>query len=145
MIPKSARIAMLPRGRIVSDMAIPTASSPNLIKIGRTTDCTAGWYNAIEEYHFNDRVNPNPNGTFDKIVSRNPLVGCSHQLPFSNEGDSGSFVLNQEGELVGIVIGGNAVSNHTFITLIGDIFNDIIHLTGAKAVRLPSTDNHEQI
>ena len=145
MIPKSARIAILPQRRIVSEIAVPTANPPTLIKLGRTTDCTAGWYNGIKEYHFENWANPNRDGTFNKIVGMNPLVVSSHQSPFSNKGDSGSFVLDEKGKLVGIVIGGDAASNHTSFTLIGDIFNDIIHLTGAKSVRLPLVGNHERI
>ena len=107
-----------------------------MIKCGRTTGWTEGLINGIDEYHFDDRGNPNPDGTYPRAVSHNPLVLSQSRSPFAEKGDSGAFVLNELGKLVGIVIGGSSVGDHSFMTSINDIFDDIIRITGAKAVRL---------
>ena len=122
---------------MISATALPGSERSTLIKCGRTTGWTEGLINSIDQYHFDDCANPNLDGSYPRAVSQNPLVLSRSRSPFAEKGDSGAFVLNELGKLVGIVIGGSTTGDHSFMTLIDDIFEDIIHLTGAKAVRLP--------
>ena len=66
------------------------------------------------------------------------MVGISQN--FSEKGDSGSFVLNNVGRVVGLLFGGCGVKNVSYFTHAKDLIADIKEVTGAKAVRLVGSD-----
>jgi len=49
---------------------------------------------------------------------------------FSDEGDSGAFVLNRDGQLVGILVGGNKATGQAYVTSIQAVIDDIRAQTG---------------
>ena len=49
---------------------------------------------------------------------------------FAEEGDSGAFVLNRGGQLVGILVGGNKAAGQAYVTPIKAVIDDISAQTG---------------
>jgi len=58
------------------------------------------------------------------------VVGQDKKL-FSKEGDSGAWVIDSSGSLIGMVIG-QGIRGQTYITPITEVFKDIEEKTGAK-------------
>ena len=107
--------------------------------MGRTTNFTRGQYNGIgqstiKSWKINlDGKREEVFGHEKAIVGR-PIAFRDH---FGTRGDSGAFVVNEYGSLVGLYWGGNEYSGVSFFTEINHVFEDIKTITGAKLVGLP--------
>lgn len=74
-----------------------------------------------------------------------PLVTMEHAVHgrgglVSDKGDSGSLVLNNAGQVVGLLVGGCAMKNTSYFTHAADLIADIKEVTGAKSVKPMGSD-----
>ena len=115
-------------------------ASPGLyFKIGRTTGLTIGKFSAIEsETNLDVPLNYEDRGEQKrKLKSQAHVLVASQGVdrPFTQGGDSGAWVCDTFGSLVGLAWG-NSASDATYCTPIGRILADIEARTGMK-VELP--------
>ncbi|MCJ1250828.1 hypothetical protein MMC30_008056 [Trapelia coarctata] len=131
-----------PDGKIVTitDVSCLTVTDPNhrVFKKGRTTGMTWGLVNAIKtDIH----VQGDPE---DVIYTAWDIVPPPRgSKNFSESGDSGSWVLDKDGSLCGMLCAGSNPElgqglgkSHGFVIPIDRVFADIEHITGSK-VSLP--------
>lgn len=71
----------------------------------------------------------------DSVTSEYVVVG-QKLMSFAQRGDSGAFVLNGRGRLVGLLIAGQEELNTAYVTPIEEVMRDIQDVTGQK-VTLP--------
>ncbi|MCJ1431138.1 hypothetical protein MMC27_000489 [Xylographa pallens] len=123
---------------VVTGTKPPTAGAP-LFKFGRSTDFTMGAYNGVGEC----LVKSWKRGTDGKLVQ---TIGHDHMVVsgpvhdrshFSSSGDSGAFVMDEHGALIGLLFGGNPSTQVSFFTSAVDLFEDIKFMTGAVDVDMP--------
>lgn len=101
-------------------------------KIGRTTGLTIGAYSHIEAYVEtpmpSNSLNTKPS---NRITSEKVIVGRD-QSAFSDAGDFGAWILNQNGYLAGLIWSVNIKFGHCYYTPIDIIVADIEKQTGWK-------------
>lgn len=108
--------------------------------MGRTTGITWGRCNGILKSLIKSwELNVNGQsieveGSEQSVVGR-PIRGDNE---FGMPGDSGAFVIDELGSLVGLYWGGNEYSGVSYYTEIRHVFEDIMMITGARSVRLPT-------
>ena len=108
------------------------ANEEYLYKCGRATEYTRGEWSGVRHAYLVKQVN---NGkAVPKMTFEHTITNGSN--PFSLEGDSGSLVFNQNGHVVGMIIGGAEWGDYTYMTHIDDLFADIKAATGATMVRI---------
>lgn len=115
-------------------------ASPGLyFKIGRTTGLTFGKYSAIDsEVNLEVPLNDEDRGGQKRTVTSQGHVLVTTQgvdKPFTQGGDSGAWICDTFGSLVGLAWG-NTASDATYYTPIALIIADIEARTGMK-VELP--------
>ena len=99
-------------------------------KFGRTTDITEGYINPVDSFiRFK--------GTAFEMVSKEKMIYGIAGKPFTLAGDSGAWVVDVFGGLIGMVWGGFTSHEGSFLTPISLITEDITKQTG-YSVRLPS-------
>ena len=91
-----------------------------VMKVGRTTNVTYGYVSHIDS---ECKFPGNPTTSTEFAITG--LKGTQ----FSDKGDSGAFVLNEFGQLVGMIIGGG-VLGETFVMPIQEVTADIMETTG---------------
>ena len=79
-----------------------------------------------------DRSRP----TRRRLVTHEWEIIGKHQEPFAIPGDSGSFVGNGRGEVVGMLLGGHERTDTSIFTPMVEIFDDIKRITNAVEVRI---------
>ena len=91
-----------------------------VMKVGRTTNITYGYVSLINhECKFPGNTN----------TSTEFAITGLKGTQFSDKGDSGAFVLNEFGHLVGIIMGGGKL-NESFVTPIQEVTADIMESMG---------------
>ena len=99
-------------------------------KFGRTTGCTEGYINPVDSFvRFK--------GTALDMVSQEKMICGTAGKAFTSAGDSGAWVIDRLGGLIGMVWGGFTSHEGTFLTPMNLITEDITEQTG-YSVRLPS-------
>lgn len=106
------------RDCIVKGVADPVPGEA-VLKVGRTTGCTYGRVNGIRNAAILD--------TAETPTSEYVVLG-NDGVSFSEPGDSGAWVINTKGEVVGVVTGGN--NGVSYIKPIKTILKDISKETG---------------
>ncbi len=102
-------------------------------KCGRTSHFTYGLTSEIKtDYLWKDGVTVS-----DEWMIKDPL---SREVAFSANGDSGSFVFDNDGKVSGLLWGGLYDTFVTFVTPIETVFEDIKAQTGAKEVKIVCLD-----
>lgn len=94
--------------------------------IGKSSGAVVG-----EVSHIDSRVRP---PGLDRITTEFVVCGTNGSK-FTVPGDSGAFVLDTEGALVGLLWGGPRGKGHDgngYVTPITEVLRDIEHQTGAK-------------
>ena len=117
--------------------AVSPDAVDRVFKMGRTTHWTMGYMSPVQVFTFDDKDYANDDGTPYERVSHDYCVIGHMGADFSESGDSGSFVFDDSGRLVGLLFGGDLKGGVTRILVVEDLFDDIKHMTGAKGVRLP--------
>ncbi|KAI9802318.1 MAG: hypothetical protein M1833_001824 [Piccolia ochrophora] len=118
-----------PGENIITRTAAPVPGE-RLFKLGRSTGFTMAPCNEIRACAVDDV-------SYEDYDIGYPVASSRPQ--FSTLGDSGAWVVNRNGHLVGMVVGGNTVTKTTRITGVQELFEDIRRITGAKAIRLPAS------
>ena len=109
-----------------------------LFKVGRRTGFTEGRLNGPKTADVHswftdvDGQVQHVKGTVFEVTA----VDCP---TFGDFGDSGSFVLDASGQLVGLSVGGGSQLGTGLFVGVEDLFEDIKLITGAKRVSLPQT------
>lgn len=105
------------------------------MKIGRTTGLTVGKYSHIES-HVCVSLEPNNldqtpaiRDTDEKVIVRDPSWGS--QISFSSPGDSGAWVIDDDGYLAGLIWGMNGIGA-CYYTPITDVVANIEKQNGFK-------------
>ena len=126
------------RIRKFSDSWEDEIDAKKYFKIGRTTGLTFGKLNGIKsETNLELPLNGEDQGQQKrKMISQAQVLLTPEELstPFTRAGDSGAWVCDMFGTLVGLVWGGGEKTS--YCTPIGQIFADIEAQTGMK-VELP--------
>ncbi|MCJ1408691.1 hypothetical protein MMC19_002766 [Ptychographa xylographoides] len=101
-------------------------------KFGRTTDITEGYINPVDSFiRFK--------GTAFEMVSKEKMIYGIAGKPFTLAGDSGAWVVDVFGGLIGMVWGGFTSHEGSFLTPISLITEDITKQTGSSLfLPLPS-------
>ncbi|KAM5458288.1 hypothetical protein MaudCBS49596_000201 [Microsporum audouinii] len=107
-----------------------------VFKIGRTTGFTGGRVNGIKLSDLQGWTT-NAQGEREYVQGTAVVVGSlNHNIPFGEPGDSGSFVMNSDGQFVGLYIGGD-VDNQTGLFIEAQcLFEDIKRVTNCRNVRI---------
>lgn len=135
IFPAKARDLYEPQGTTLFKSVISLEGGTDLFKIGRTTDATWGRYNGIKAISLVDWRN-GPNEARRIYSNDHSVVGGSVGPEFAKGGDSGSFVFDKFGGVVGLLLAANDGTNTSFFTTLDDVFADIRQITGANDVRL---------
>ena len=81
-----------------------------LVKIGRSTGFTAGRLDGVRTTTLHSWERDEA-GDWIEVLSKVycvvPIVGCTCEPTFGKQGDSGSFVMNNRGSFVGLLVGSN--------------------------------------
>jgi hypothetical protein len=135
-IPTELQVPELPRkprgfeflseGNAVVDVA-PLSIDDNVIKSGYSSGTT---YGRVSHIKHDCNVPGNSLPTSEYVV-----VGNKGR-PFAFRGDSGAFVLNGHGKLVGLLIAGQEELGTAYVTPITEVAQDILDVTG-HGVTLP--------
>lgn len=110
-------------------------------KTGNATGFTAAEVNTVQSFVAYK-------GTSHEMISREWVVVCAGYCPFAKPGDSGSFVVNNAGEVIGLYWGSKKAlpidCTHTlYFSPIKDVFAHIKEITGYEA-RLPKLTETEE-
>ncbi|KAJ9266640.1 hypothetical protein DTO195F2_1163 [Paecilomyces variotii] len=116
-----------------SSWAGPIPHGAPLFKAGRTTGYSVGEYNGLHSAVLAMKF---VNGEWEKHTTLEHSMCGRHGNWFSQEGDSGALIFNDERAVVGMVFGGNKLRSISYFTHIVDLFNDIKKMTGATKVRI---------
>lgn len=98
-------------------------------KVGRTTHFTFGVVSHIaSDYHLDEGL----------ISAQLMIMDCRErtEIPFSRNGDSGSFVWDFQGHVCGLLWGGKDKDFATYVTPIEFVLEDIRKQCNAKVVKL---------
>lgn len=126
-VPRSFKMRAIRPGNPVVEMAsIKGYSDEHVIVFGRTCDTRHGRYSHIES---NIKWKEQSEVTKEQVF-------CGQGSGFGDDGDSGGFVLDQEGRLVGMLVAGQISRGVGYVTPIETVFLDISVKTGC-VVDLP--------
>ncbi|RAL03301.1 uncharacterized protein BO80DRAFT_442977 [Aspergillus ibericus CBS 121593] len=100
-----------------------------LYEVGRQTGYTVGHYHSLKTALIQSYVK-NGKECIEPTIEHTVLGD------FSQEGDSGSLIYNDDLEVVGLLFAGNERSQLTYFTHIEDVFHDIKAMTGTVDVRV---------
>lgn len=110
----------------------PLEARQMLYKCGRLTGYTSGRYSGVKTVHLRHEL---VNGEMIPTCTWEHTITNAFQA-FSGPGDSGSLVFDVLQGCVGLVYGGNERSNISYFTHVTDLFDHIMHVTGATGVRM---------
>lgn len=108
--------------------------STRVYKVGRTTGYTEGNITGlagVSTISYDDNSNDKDAHFVDQLVieATDDNVG-----PFSDRGDSGSGVENDQHELIGLLFAGNDF--HTLVNPIADVISELSNVTGIPSLRV---------
>ena len=110
----------------------PLYTSLDVFKVGRTTGLTVGAIERLSSYvKFTRQSNSKQKAPMRTTLELYAVRGL-YDILFNKAGDSGAWVLDPLGDLVGVLWGGCEKSNHGYLTPIRLVINDIENFTGKK-------------
>ncbi|PWY90810.1 hypothetical protein BO70DRAFT_307080 [Aspergillus heteromorphus CBS 117.55] len=107
-----------------------------LMKVGHASGATAGFYNKLLTAMIATRIvdgKETPMVTHEHSIYPSVTKGKRSVI---EHGDSGSFVFDHSGAVVGMAWGGNAYEDTGYFTEISDLIEDIKNQTGIREIRL---------
>ena len=94
---------------------------------------TRGDYNCLIQAKITKELNQK--GEIVTKVTHEHMISSSHGV-FGEPGDSGAFVFDKYGGVIGMVLGGFERKDTIYFAHIDNIFDDIKRVTGAEDVRI---------
>ena len=131
------KIGYLPADEVVTGPA-PISDDIDVFKWGRTTHLTRGRYRGSERSEIKSWTRDSDGNKVETAGPESVIVGMGYGTIFSRGGDSGAFVVDRFGSLVGLTWAGNDNTGVTYVMQVDDLFEDIKSMTGAIEVRLPT-------
>ncbi|WEW59249.1 hypothetical protein PRK78_004718 [Emydomyces testavorans] len=126
----SSLLPMIDTSTEVKVSGLLTAAMINkrlVVKRGQSSGVTLGMVNEIQ-------LSARADGLPSTVVNQSFFVVPGPGFPlFATAGDSGGWVLDEHGSLLGIIHGGDYASGEGFVLPIDDIFSDIKKVTGFTA------------
>jgi hypothetical protein len=110
-----------------------------VFKLGRKSGYTVGRVNGIKTLILRRRDEHSPGKPTETVTEDYTIVSEKDEATFSETGDSGAFILDGEGRLVGLLFaGGTGESNERMSRFIGveELFEDIKKQTDAVDVKV---------
>ena len=123
---KGARLSF---SEILLEAGQPLTLGKKVWKKGRKTGITRGIISSIESNVFLDKGPQSLPSTEWAITHEDGTL-----YSFAGKGDSGSIVVNQTGEMMGLLIGGAAATGFAFMTPYATLASDIENITGGKLI-----------
>jgi hypothetical protein len=108
-----------------------------LFKLGRRTGFTAGTLNGVREADVHRRRKTDQ-GDWESVKGKSLVVVPKSCVIFGDPGDSGSFVVDGDGQFAGLYCGGDGQRGTGLFIEATDLFDDIKLITGASDVRVPA-------
>lgn len=135
----SYRIRYSPASRTVQGIAA-LKDEMRLFKYGRRTGFTGGRLNGIQQSDIHGWFE-NENGKLEFYQGKAYTIVPEGVTPFGDPGDSGSFVVDEEGRFAGLYFGGDMGRGTGLFIEAKELFQDIMYITGATDVRVPGSLN----
>ena len=110
-------------------------SIEQLYKCGRSTNFTSGEYSRTVQAQITRERDPHGQ-VLTKVTKEHAVTMVPTEDPFSRPGDSGSFIFDRCGGVIGLLIGSCVRKNCSYFTPIENVFRDIKEVTGAVDVRI---------
>lgn len=104
-----------------------------LWKSGRSTRLTSAEYGTLVQAQITKQLNEH--GQLEVKATHEHMMSTSDGT-FAEPGDSGAFLFDRLGQVVGILIGGFKRKETVYFTPIENIFDDIKEVTGAIDVQI---------
>lgn len=108
-------------------------SHGRLYKAGRATHLTSGEDVGLRSVHIHRHI---VQGKEIPVETYEHCIKGQRNTRFSRHGDSGAFIFDSQGCVVGLLFGGSEAKYTSYYTHIHDIFADIKEVTGATGVRI---------
>ncbi|MCJ1477646.1 hypothetical protein MMC13_006319 [Lambiella insularis] len=134
-LPRAAKLLFSAASDVISGVG-SAEFDQNVFKRGRSTGVTWGEYVGLQTSDIKS-WKLQPDGTQKEIVGEDRRVlgkPSSIDNLFGEGGDSGSFIVNNRGQFIGIYWGGNTLTGASYFTGADALFEDIMHITGATSV-----------
>src|SRR5690606_159840 len=113
-----------------------------LFKYGRRTGFTGGRLNGLQQCDIQGR-DQQERGKLEFYRGKANTIVPEGVTPFGDSGDSGSFVVDEEGRFAGLYFGGYMGRGTGLFVEAKDLFQDIMYITGATGVRVPENQKSE--
>ncbi|CAG8168173.1 unnamed protein product [Penicillium salamii] len=104
-------------------------------KSGRTSQHTEGYINHVKQVDITHVYDPQCPGLGRPVPTWEHAATSHNKVHFADEGDSGSFIYDWVGDVLGLVIGGSPYGSVTFTPMV-DVLSDIKKVTGAEKVEI---------
>jgi hypothetical protein len=119
----------LSASKILLESSQPPIIGEKVWKKGRRTGITRGIINSIQSNVIMDK------GPLSR-PSTEWVIKCEGGpfYQFADKGDSGSIIVNEVGEMKGLLIGGSVSMGFTFMTPCATLVSDIENITGGKLI-----------
>ena len=107
-------------------------------KCGKTT----GFIQGVLELLKQARIVRGSHGQLQERIIHEHVVPDTSGIasPFSLPGDSGAFIFDESGDVIGLLIGGFERKYNSYFTPVENVFRDIMQMTGASEARIFRTD-----
>ncbi|KAJ5092005.1 hypothetical protein NUU61_006875 [Penicillium alfredii] len=117
---------------------IDSALNPGaeVFKSGRTSGTTSGYYSELRQIHIYRIKDPSSPGGSRTIPTWVHAICKKGRQPFSALGDSGAFVFDRHGNVIGLHFSGSEGKEISYMISILDVFRDIREVTHAEEVQI---------
>ena len=110
----------------------PVFLGQDVFKVGRTTGLTVGKVTNITTHTRIERQPNSAHATPIRTTFEHYTIRAKYTGPFNKAGDSGSWIFDENGDLLGLLWGGCVKSSDCYFTPIQYIIADIEQYTGKK-------------
>ena len=103
----------------------PLSEGQDVFKVGRTTGLTVGKVHPVRSTSSIERLSNSKYNKPRRTTFEHQVIKANYPLSFNAPGDSGSWILNEVGYLVGFLWGGNDGDFSCYFTPIKEVIEDI--------------------
>lgn len=138
MYPAAIDHEFIPDSNYQAMYGVELGAYGDFYRASRSTQFTRGTYGGLETVSIALQKDENGNEVIKKTLQHSIASTINHSF-FALKGDSGAFVFNRFGIVVGLLYGGCEKKNTAYFMHIRDVFDDILDITGAVEVRIMGT------